>query len=64
MYSIGLLKYESKNKKLKLIPEEAKVVKYIFEKYANELWVYRKIASSLNTQVLRQKMEKDGLKHC
>lgn len=41
--------YASKNKKLKIVPEEARVVKYIFEKYAIDQWGYRKIASNLNT---------------
>ncbi|WHF46879.1 recombinase family protein [Bacillus licheniformis] len=41
--------YASKNKKLKIVPEEAKVINYIFEKYAINQWGYRKIASHLNT---------------
>ncbi|WP_341301059.1 recombinase family protein [Lysinibacillus sp. FSL H8-0500] len=41
--------YASKNKMLKIVPEEARVVKYIFEKYAIDQWGYRKIASNLNT---------------
>ncbi|WP_052123996.1 recombinase family protein [Ureibacillus manganicus] len=41
--------YISKNKKLKVVPEEAKVVNYIFEKYAIDQWGYKKIASNLNT---------------
>ena len=51
--------YESKNKELILISEEAKVVKYIFEKYATDLWGYKKIASSLNTQGVKTKNDND-----
>ncbi|WP_255247446.1 recombinase family protein [Paucisalibacillus globulus] len=47
--------YESKNKELVINPYEAKVVKYIYEKYALERWGYRKIASSLNTQGIKTK---------
>src|SRR5690606_5743681 len=41
--------YESVDKKLQIVPEEAKVVKYIFKKYADDQWGYKKIASNLNT---------------
>ncbi|MBT2683369.1 recombinase family protein [Bacillus sp. ISL-37] len=51
--------YTSKDKELTLIPEEAKLVRYIFKKYANELWGYRKIASSLNTQGIKTKNGKE-----
>ncbi|MCD8503110.1 MAG: recombinase family protein [Bacillaceae bacterium] len=40
--------YTTKNKELKVVPEEAKVVKFIFKKYAIDQWGYRKIASHLN----------------
>lgn len=53
--------YESYNKELSIVPEEARIVKYIFEKYALDLWGYRKIASNLNMQGLRQNMTKNGL---
>lgn len=42
--------YDCKEKELVLDAEEAKVIKYIFEKYALEKWGYKRIASSLNTQ--------------
>ncbi|WP_096156214.1 recombinase family protein [Bacillus sp. FJAT-45066] len=51
--------YESIDKELTLVPEEAKVVKYIFEKYAIGLWGYKKIASSLNTQGVKTKKGKE-----
>ncbi len=51
--------YQSKNKKLLMLPDEAKVVKFIFEKYALEKWGYRKIASSLNTQGVKTKNGKE-----
>ncbi|WP_062515154.1 recombinase family protein [Halobacillus sp. KGW1] len=47
--------YDVSNKKLQLNPNEARVVKYIFEKYANDKWGYRKIASNLNDQMIRTK---------
>ena len=47
--------YYTENKELKLDPNEAKVVKYIFEKYAIDQWGYRKIASNLNEQNIQTK---------
>ncbi|MEK4387903.1 recombinase family protein [Solibacillus sp. FSL W7-1464] len=49
--------YTSSNKKLKIVPEEAKVVSFIFDKYANEQWGYKKIASALNTLGIRTKKD-------
>src|SRR5699024_3360209 len=45
--------YYSINKKLKPDSKEAKIVKYIFEKYAFNQWGYRKIASNLNEQDIK-----------
>ncbi|MFE7064589.1 recombinase family protein [Sutcliffiella sp. NPDC057660] len=50
--------YYTENKELKLDPNEAKVVRYIFEKYAIDQWGYRKIASNLNEQGIKTKNEK------
>ncbi|NRD77385.1 recombinase family protein [Bacillus sp. BRMEA1] len=50
--------YKTHNKELVIVPEEAKIVKYIFEKYAIELWGYKKIASTLNLQGFRTKNNK------
>lgn len=47
--------YENKNKKLIILPDEAKVVKYIFEKYTVEKWGYKKIAANLNFQGIKTK---------
>jgi site-specific DNA recombinase len=47
--------YELINKKLEIVPEEAKVVKYIFEKYTKNMWGYKKIASKLNLQGIKTK---------
>jgi site-specific DNA recombinase len=47
--------YESINKKLSILPEEAKVVKFIFEKYSSENWGYKKIAANLNVQGIKTK---------
>ncbi|MGO5676658.1 recombinase family protein [Bacillus subtilis] len=47
--------YYTENKELKLDPKEAKVVRYIFEKYAIDQWGYRKIASNLNEQNIQTK---------
>lgn len=49
--------YTSSNKQLKVVPEEAKVVNFIFDKYANEQWGYKKIASALNTVGIRTKKD-------
>ncbi|MFT4414520.1 recombinase family protein [Fredinandcohnia humi] len=51
--------YKSENKELILIPEEAKIVKYIFEKYAVEKWGYKKIAARLNAQGIKTKNGKE-----
>ena len=51
--------YEVINKKLSILPEEAKVVKYIFEKYAVEKWGYKKIAANLNIQGIKTKNENE-----
>ncbi|MFD1447944.1 recombinase family protein [Oceanobacillus profundus] len=50
--------YYTESKELKLNENEAKVVKYIFEKYAIDQWGYRKIASNLNDQNIKTKNEK------
>ncbi|SEP61770.1 site-specific DNA recombinase [Virgibacillus subterraneus] len=50
--------YKSIDKELVLIPEEVKIVKYIFEKYALEKWGYKRIASSLNIQGIKTKRGK------
>lgn len=47
--------YKLINKELEIIPEEAKVVKYIFEKYTENMWGYKKIASNLNLQGIKTK---------
>ncbi|MCM3112815.1 recombinase family protein [Lederbergia lenta] len=47
--------YELINKELEIIPEEAKIVKYIFEKYTKNMWGYKKIASNLNLQGVKTK---------
>lgn len=47
--------YKAKNKELLILPDEARVVKYIFEKYALEKWGYKKIAANLNFQGIRTK---------
>lgn len=47
--------YNTENKELKLNEQEAKVVRYIFEKYAIDQWGYRKIASNLNEQGIKTK---------
>ena len=51
--------YNTENKELKLNEKEAKVVRYIFEKYAIDQWGYRKIASNLNDQDIKTKNSKD-----
>lgn len=51
--------YETFNKELIIIPEEAKIVKYIFDKYAIDKWGYKKIAANLNIQGVRTKKDKD-----
>ena len=51
--------YNTENKELKLNEQEAKVVRYIFEKYAIDQWGYRKIASNLNDQDIKTKNGKD-----
>jgi site-specific DNA recombinase len=51
--------YEVINKKLSILPEEAKVVKYIFEKYSSEKWGYKKIAANLNIQGIKTKNNKE-----
>lgn len=54
--------YISEHKQLKLVSEEAKIVEYIFRKYAYDQWGYYKIASNLNDQGIKRGMEKIGLK--
>lgn len=51
--------YNTENKELKLNEKEAKVVRYIFDKYAIDQWGYRKIASNLNDQDIKTKNRKD-----
>lgn len=43
-----MLGYQSINKKLHIVPEEAETVKIIFDKYVNEHWGTKKIANYLN----------------
>ncbi|MBU9710897.1 recombinase family protein [Evansella tamaricis] len=50
--------YYSENKELLLVPDEAKIVRYIFEKYGMDQWGYRKIASDLNKQGILTKNNK------
>ncbi|MEA3321469.1 MAG: recombinase family protein [Bacillota bacterium] len=47
--------YEVINKKLSILPEQARVVKYIFNKCATEKWGYKKIAANLNIQGIKTK---------
>ncbi|WP_223155108.1 recombinase family protein [Alkalibacillus aidingensis] len=47
--------YKTKDKELIIDPDEAKIVKYIFEKYAFNKWGYKKIASKLNIQGVQTK---------
>ncbi len=47
--------YTCSSKQLKVVPKEAKIVKFIFDKYANEQWGYKKIASELNNTGSRTK---------
>ncbi len=49
--------YNLRDKKLVINPEEATIVKYIFECYTNKMWGYRKIANNLNTQGLKTKKD-------
>jgi len=51
--------YEVINKKLSIFPEEAKVVKYIFDKYTSDKWGYKKIAANLNIQGVKTKNDND-----
>lgn len=51
--------YESVSKRLRIVPEEALVVEYIFNKYAYDHWGYKKIASNLNLQGFKTKNNKD-----
>ncbi|WP_210367946.1 hypothetical protein [Bacillus sp. REN3] len=44
--------YETYNKELSIVPEEASVVKYIFEKYALDMWGYRRIAANEMVTIL------------
>lgn len=54
-----VLGYQSKNKELKIVPEEAEIVKIIFDKYANENWGTKKIANHLNKIGKRTKNNKE-----
>ncbi|WP_088051613.1 recombinase family protein [Virgibacillus dakarensis] len=47
--------YKLVNKELEIIPEEATVIKYIFEKYTKNMWGYKKIAANLNLQGIKTK---------
>lgn len=47
--------YTCSTKQLKVVPKEAKIVKFIFDKYANEQCGYKKIASELNNTGSRTK---------
>lgn len=47
--------YKTDNKKLIIVPEEANVVRFIFEKYTIDKWGYKKIVSYLNLQGTRTK---------
>ncbi|MDE5414127.1 recombinase family protein [Alkalihalobacterium chitinilyticum] len=51
--------YESVSKELRVIPEEASVVNFIFKKYVYDNWGYKKIASELNLQCIKTKNRKD-----
>ncbi|MBM7662269.1 site-specific DNA recombinase [Bacillus mesophilus] len=51
--------YEVINKKLSILPDEAKIVKYIFDKYVSENWGYKKIAGNLNIQGVKTKHKKE-----
>jgi site-specific DNA recombinase len=51
--------YEVINKKLSILPNEARIVKYIFDKYVSENWGYKKIAGNLNIQGVKTKNEKN-----
>lgn len=51
--------YESVSKRLRIIPEEEAVIKYIFNKYVYEQWGYKKIANNLNLQGFKTKREND-----
>lgn len=54
-----VLGYESEEKRIKIVPEEAKIVEFIFKKYAYDKWGYYKIASTLNDQGVKTKKGKD-----
>lgn len=45
--------YTCSIKQLKVVPKEAEIVKFIFNKYVNEQWGYKKIASELNDRGIR-----------
>ncbi|WP_440897434.1 recombinase family protein [Amphibacillus sp. Q70] len=51
--------YVSKDKKLKPVSSEAKVVKYIFQRYTYDNWGYGKIAANLNNQNITTKKKND-----
>ncbi|WP_214482844.1 recombinase family protein [Bacillus sp. SM2101] len=51
--------YEVINKKLSILPDESKVIKYIFKKCALEKWGYKKIAANLNLQHIKTKKGKE-----
>ncbi|SIR56379.1 recombinase family protein [Priestia flexa] len=51
--------YESVSKRLRVIPEEAAVIEYIFNKYVYDQWGYKKIASNLNLQGFKTKKNND-----
>src|SRR5699024_11945313 len=53
-----VLGYSSKNKELIIAPEEAEIVKMIFDKYVNANWGTKKIANHLNKIGKRSKKNK------
>lgn len=54
----SMLGYRSKDKMLHIVPEEAETVKIIYDKYVNEQWGTKKIASYLNKIGKRTKRNK------
>ncbi|MUK88185.1 recombinase family protein [Ornithinibacillus sp. L9] len=51
--------YESVSKRLRIIPEEAAVIQYIYNKYVYNQWGYKKIANNLNLQGFKTKKNND-----
>ncbi|MEK4654406.1 recombinase family protein [Niallia sp. FSL W8-0954] len=47
------------SKTLKVNPDEAKVVEFIFDRYTDDHWGYKKIAHFLNTQYTEAKLERE-----